>query len=153
MMDTMQESCSSDYLLHGLVRYVFIFFFSSKRRHTRFDCDWSSDVCSSDLVTTMARNGTDFGIRVSGLGDPWFTGPAETPQGLFFPGYGPADANPDIGDSAITETAGLGGFAMAAAPAIVQFVGGTAAEALSYTRAMYEITLAEHPTYRIPLLD
>jgi len=101
----------------------------------------------------MARNGTDFGIRVSGLGDPWFTGPAETPQGLFFPGYGPADANPDIGDSAITETAGLGGFAMAAAPAIVQFVGGTAAEALRYTRALYEITLAENPAYRIPVLD
>src|SRR5207245_7500254 len=102
---------------------------------------------------TMARNGTDFGIRVSGLGDQWFTGPAETPQGLFFPGYGPADANPDIGDSAITETAGLGGFAMAAAPAIVQFVGGTAVEALRYTRAMYEITLAANPAYRMPVLD
>src|SRR5256886_5121996 len=32
-----------------LVRGVFVFFFSSRRRHTRFDCDWSSDVCSSDL--------------------------------------------------------------------------------------------------------
>jgi Protein of unknown function (DUF1116) len=115
--------------------------------------DAAHGVPNSTLVTAMARNGTDFGIRVSGLGDGWFTGPAETPQGLFFPGYGPADANPDIGDSAITETAGLGGFAMAGAPAIVQFVGGTAAEALRYTRLMYEITLAENPAYRIPALD
>jgi hypothetical protein len=101
----------------------------------------------------MARNGTDFGIRVSGLGDQWFTGPAETPHGLYFPGYGPGDANPDIGDSAITETAGLGGFAMGGAPAVVQFVGGTPAEALRYTRLMYEITLGESTVYRIPALD
>jgi hypothetical protein len=107
----------------------------------------------STLVTAMARNGTEFGIRVSGLRGRWFTGPAETPQGLFFPGFGPADANPDIGDSAITETAGLGGFAMGGAPAVVQFVGGTPAEALAYTRLMYEITLGESAAYRLPALD
>src|SRR5438876_8133897 len=129
------------------------FFLNTSMAACKAALDAAHGVPDSTLVTTMARNGTDFGIRVSGLGDPWFTGPAETPQGLFFPGYGPADANPDIGDSAITETAGLGGFAMAAAPAIVQFVGGTAAEALRYTRAMYEITLAENPAYRIPALD
>ncbi len=129
------------------------FFLNASMAACKAALDAAHGVPDSTLVTTMARNGTDFGIRVSGLGDPWFTGPAETPQGLFFPGYGPADANPDIGDSAITETAGLGGFAMAAAPAIVQFVGGTAAEALRYTRAMYEITLAENPAYRIPVLD
>ena len=78
----------------------------------------------SSVVTTMARNGTDFGIRVSGTGDDWFTGPANTPEGLFLGSYGPDDANPDIGDSAITETAGIGGFAMAAAPAIVQLRRG-----------------------------
>jgi Protein of unknown function (DUF1116) len=116
-------------------------------------CDAAHGVPRSSLVTAMARNGTDFGIRVSGLGDRWFTGPAETPVGLYFPGSGPEDANPDIGDSAITETAGLGGFAMAAAPAIVQFVGGAPADALRYTQLMYEITLAEHAAYRIPALD
>jgi hypothetical protein len=115
--------------------------------------DAAHGIADATLVTTMARNGTDFGIRVSGLGDRWFTGPAETPRGLFFPGYGPGDANPDIGDSAITETAGLGGFAMGAAPAVVQFVGGTPAEALGYTRLMYEITLGESTAYRIPVLD
>jgi Protein of unknown function (DUF1116) len=115
--------------------------------------DAAHGVPHSTLVTAMARNGTDFGIRVSGLGDRWFTGPAQTPQGLFFPGFGPEHANPDIGDSAITETAGLGGFAMAGAPAVVQFVGGTPADALRFTRLMYEITLGESAAYRLPTLD
>jgi hypothetical protein len=115
--------------------------------------DAAHGVPRSTLVTAMARNGTDFGIRVSGTGDRWFTGPAETPQGLFFPGFGPEHANPDIGDSAITETAGLGGFAMGGAPAVVQFVGGTPADALRYTRLMYEITAGESAAYRLPALD
>jgi hypothetical protein len=100
----------------------------------------------------MARNGTDFGIRVSGLGERWFTAPASTPDGLYFAGADAGDANPDIGDSAITETAGLGGFAMAAAPAIVQFVGGTPEAALGYTQRMYEITLADNAAYTVPIL-
>jgi len=100
----------------------------------------------------MARNGTDFGIRVSGLGGQWFTAPAEIPKGLWFPGYSDADANPDIGDSAITETAGIGGFAMAAAPAIVTFIGGTPKDAMNATMEMYEITTAEHTTFTIPSL-
>ncbi len=107
----------------------------------------------STIVTTMARNGTEFGIRVSGLGDRWFTGPAGKVQGLFFPGFSEEDANPDIGDSVITETAGIGGFAMAAAPAIVQFVGGSARDAVNSTLKMYEITAAENNTYKIPALD
>jgi len=115
--------------------------------------DAAHGVPRSTLVTAMARNGTDFGIRVSGLGDRWFTAPAETPVGLYFAGFGAADANPDIGDSAITETAGLGGFAMAGAPAIVEFVGGTPADALAATRLMYEITLGESDAYRLPALD
>src|SRR5439155_1068648 len=115
--------------------------------------DPAHGVVGSTLVTTMARNGTDFGIRVSGLGDRWFTAPAETPRGLYFPGFAAGDANPDIGDSAITETGGLGGFAMGGAPAIVQFVGGTPAEALEYTRRMYEITAGESAAYRLPTLD
>lgn len=115
--------------------------------------DAAHGVPGSTLVTTMARNGTDFGIRVSGLGDRWFTGAADTPVGLYFTGFTAADANPDMGDSAITETAGIGGFAMAGAPAIVQFVGGTPAEALGYTQQMYEITLGESAHYRLPALD
>jgi len=107
----------------------------------------------SSVVTTMARNGTDFGIRVSGTGDQWFTGPANTPEGLFLGSYGPDDANPDIGDSAITETAGIGGFAMAAAPAIVRFVGGDVPFALRATQTMYEITVGEHTAYQVPILE
>ncbi len=115
--------------------------------------DAARDIPGSSLVVAMARNGTDFGIQVSGTGSEWFTAPALVPQGLYLAGYGPADANPDIGDSAITETGGLGGFAMAAAPAIVRLVGGTVATALSSTRRMYEITLAEHPVFAVPALD
>ncbi|MGZ4632284.1 MAG: oxamate carbamoyltransferase subunit AllG family protein [Actinomycetes bacterium] len=115
--------------------------------------DAARDVPGSTLVVTMARNGTDFGIQVSGTGDQWFTAPANTPDGLFLGAYGPDDANPDIGDSAITETAGIGGFAMAAAPAIVRFVGGEVSDAIEATQTMYDITLAESPTYQIPVLD
>lgn len=107
----------------------------------------------STLVYTMARNGTEFGIRVSGLGDRWFTAPAEIVDGLYFPGYTSEDANPDIGDSCITETTGIGGFAMAAAIPIVQFVGGTPKDAINYTTQMYEITLAENNAYKVPALN
>lgn len=115
--------------------------------------DAGHGVEGSTLVSTMARNGTDFGIRVSGLGDAWFTAPAQTPRGLYFTGFGDADANPDIGDSTITETAGIGAFAMAAAPAIVTFISGTPRDALDATLEMYEITVAEHPQFTIPALD
>ena len=115
--------------------------------------DPAMNIPNSSVCVTMARNGTDFGIRVSGLGTSWFTGPALVPDALYFPGYTKADANPDIGDSAITETGGWGGFAIAAAPAIVQFVGGTAADALSYTHTMYEICAGESTRYQIPALD
>jgi hypothetical protein len=106
----------------------------------------------STVVTAMARNGVDVGIRLSGTGDAWFTAPALVPDGLYFPGYGPADANPDLGDSAITETAGLGGMAMAAAPAIVRFIGGAAEEAIGTTKRMYTITLARNNDFGIPAL-
>lgn len=115
--------------------------------------DAAHGIAHSTLVTTMARNGTDFGIRVSGLGDRWFTGPSEVPRGLYFPGFTAEDGNPDMGDSAITETAGIGAFAMAGAPAIVTFVGGTVQDAMTSTLEMYEITLAEHEAFRIPALD
>ena len=115
--------------------------------------DAARNVPGSTMVVTLARNGTDFGIQTSGTGDQWFTGPANTPEGLFLGDFGPADANPDIGDSAITETAGIGGFAMAAAPAIVRFVGGDVPMALRATRTMYEITLGEHPAYQVPILE
>ncbi|MGE0060897.1 MAG: DUF1116 domain-containing protein [Xanthobacteraceae bacterium] len=108
----------------------------------------------STVVTTMARNGTDFGIRVSSTGDRWFTGPAQHARGLLFAGFTEADANPDIGDSCITETVGLGGFAMAASPAVVGFLGaGSMADAIAYTRRMTEITIGPNPEWRLPTLD
>jgi hypothetical protein len=112
------------------------------------------DIEGSSVVTAMSRNGTDFGILVSGTGDEWFTAPVKMPEGLYFPGFTADDANPDMGDSTIVETIGLGGFAMAAAPAVAGFVGaGAASEAALTTRAMAEITLAENPEWTIPALD
>jgi hypothetical protein len=114
--------------------------------------DAARDVPGSTLVTVMARNGTEFGVQTAGTGDRWFTAPANTPVGLFLGDYGPEDANPDIGDSAIMETYGVGGFSMAAAPAIVRFVGGTVPDALATTERMYQLTLAENPAMAIPIL-
>lgn len=107
----------------------------------------------STIVTVMARNGTDFGIRLASMPERWFTAPAGQVQGLYFPQYTEKDANPDIGDSTITETAGYGGMAMAAAPAITQFVGGTPQLALQTTLEMYEITFGEHDNLTIPALN
>jgi hypothetical protein len=111
-------------------------------------------IADSTLVTTLARNGTEFGIRVAALGERWLTAPVDTPVGLYFPGFGPDDANPDMGDSAIVETIGLGAMAMAASPSVARFVGvGGVAEALAATEAMQEICAGEHPLFRIPALD
>jgi hypothetical protein len=107
----------------------------------------------SSIVTAMARNGTDFGIQVAGLGDRWFTAPAVVPDVLLFPGFSKDDANPDIGDSSILETVGLGGFVIAGSPAIIQFVGGTVQEAIHRTLSMYDITVGENDAYTIPFLD
>jgi hypothetical protein len=115
--------------------------------------DAAHGIEESTIVTTMARNGTDFGLRVSGLGDRWFTAPAEIPKGLYFPNFQAGDANADIGDSTITETVGIGGFAMAAAPAIVTFVSGTPKDAINTTLEMYEINYTEHKHFTIPQLD
>jgi len=140
----------------GILRFINgndHFFLNLTMPSSKCTVDPAASVQGSSVVTTMARNGTEFGIRVSGLGDSWFTGPAGIVEGLYLPGFSAKDAARDIGDSVITETAGIGGFAMAAAPAIVKFVGGSASDAIRYTRQMYEITVAENEAYQIPNLD
>ncbi|HUK51175.1 MAG TPA: DUF1116 domain-containing protein [Terriglobales bacterium] len=107
----------------------------------------------STIVTVLTRNGTDAAIWVSGLGNQWFVAPAPVPKGVWFPGFTEKDANPDLGDSAITETAGYGGFAMAAAPGIVSWVGGSVAYAVENTQKMYEITYTKNRNFIIPFLD
>lgn len=130
------------------------FFLNFAMAASKACADAAHDIENSTIVTAMARNGVNIGIRVSGLGDRWFTAPAANVKGLYFPGYSEQDANRDIGDSAIMETAGVGGFAIAAAPSIVKFLGaGTYKDAINYTLDMYEINADESKHYRIPNLD
>ncbi len=129
------------------------FFLNLSMPASKATLDAARGIDFSSVCVVMARNGTEFGVQLAGTGDQWFTGKAPVPDALYFPGYTKDDANPDIGDSAITETAGLGGFAIAASPAIVQFVGGTANDAVGYTLQMYEISAGENNIYQIPYLN
>jgi hypothetical protein len=110
-------------------------------------------IAGSSIVTAMARNGVEFGIRISGCGRRWFTAPVVPVEGKFFEGYGPEDANPDIGDSAITEALGLGAFSLAAAPALARYMGLTPARTSEVTNEMYKIVYGEHPLFTLPQLD
>jgi hypothetical protein len=130
------------------------FFLNVAMAAAKATMDTADGIPGCTLVTAMARNGTEFGVRLSALGERWFTAPAQMPRGLYFPGFSAADANADLGDSAIVETLGLGAFAMAASPAVAQFVGvGGLAEARRYTEEMLEITVGRHPHLLLSLLD
>jgi len=129
------------------------FFLNISMALAKVSLDAAHGVAGSSMVTAMSRNGVEFGIRVSGLGDRWFSAPAGAIDGLYFAGYGPADAARDLGDSSITETAGFGGFSMAAAPAIVKFVGGTPEDATANSLRMRHITLGESNVFQLPALD
>jgi hypothetical protein len=129
------------------------FFLNLSMAVSKVSLDPARNIDFSSIVVVMARNGTEFGVQLSGTGDEWFTGPSPIPDALYFQGFSKEDANPDIGDSSITETNGLGGFAIAASPAIVQFVGGNTKDAVNYTMKMYEITSAENNIYKIPYLN
>ncbi|AWX57757.1 MULTISPECIES: DUF1116 domain-containing protein [Brevibacillus] len=169
-----RNNAGTSLLIQALTPYILETEFTKEQKREVFDFVASSDYFSgptwmamckcaldaahgienSTIVTTMARNGVEFGIRVSGMaGNTWFTGPAQKVIGPMFAGYKPEDSGLDIGDSAITETYGIGGFAMAAAPAIVALVGGTVEEAIGFSTTMKEITTAENPNVTIPLLD
>jgi len=128
------------------------FFLNYSMAACKASMDAARNIPGSTLVTVMARNGVEVGIQISSLGDQWFTASAPMIDGVYFPGFSEEDANPDLGDSAITETAGIGAFAMAAALSIVQLVGGTIDDAVNYTKSMGEITLAESKSFNIPLL-
>jgi hypothetical protein len=142
--------------LIGTLKYLAnheVFFLGVAMAAGKAIADPSAGIAHSTVVTAMARNGTEFGIRVSGLGDEWFTAPAPRIEGLYFPGFTADDAGLDMGDSAITETVGWGGFVLGGAPGILRLVGGTPAQAMRYSKEMREITVTEHPTYRIPALN
>ncbi|MHA2366351.1 MAG: DUF1116 domain-containing protein [Candidatus Hodarchaeales archaeon] len=130
-----------------------IFHLNLSMPHSKLIADVAREIEYCSLIVALARNGTDTGIQVSALGRQWFASPALSVEGLYFPGYGPEDACPDLGDSTISETIGIGGFCMASAPAIVNFVGSSAIEAIRRTELMYEITTSSNPAFTIPALD
>ena len=145
-------------MLRDVIRFITTnndqFFLNFAMAANKSAADAAHGIPYSTIVTAMARNGVEIGIRVSSLGDRWFTAPAAAVKGLYFSGYTEADANRDIGDSAIMETGGVGGMTIAAAPAIVRFLGaGTYKDALGFTADMYEITHGESEQYTIPNLD
>lgn len=129
------------------------FFLNLSMPAAKVTLDAARNIENSSIVIAMTRNGTDFGLQLAGTKDSWFVGKALVPDALYFSGFTKDDANPDIGDSSITETAGLGGFAIAASPAIVQFVGGSATDAVNYTMTMYEIAYGENNIYQVPYLN
>ena len=129
------------------------FFLNISMANSKAQLMAAENVPYSSMVTAMGRNGVEFGIRTSGTGEQWFTAPALPVEGLLFPGFTHEDAAPDLGDSVITETSGVGGFAMAASPAIVQFVGGTPADALANTKQMLHITLGRNNGLTLPPLN
>lgn len=139
--------------IEDLIGHNEVWFVNLSMPAAKATLDAARDIPHSSVVTVMSRNGYEFGIQVAGLPGRWFTGPAQKVRGKYFPGFTEEDASPDIGDSVITETAGIGGFAMAAAPAIVGFVGGTVDLAIELTLKMYEITVAEHRYYQIPFFN
>ena len=158
ILSPLADSCSDLGLLRECLRFMTAnndqFFLNFAMAANKSAADAAHNIPYSTIVTAMARNGVNIGIRVSGLGDRWFTAPAAEVRGLYFSGFTAADANRDIGDSAIMETGGVGGMTIAAAPAIVKFLGaGKYRDALDYTDSMYEITWGEQEQYAIPNLD
>ena len=158
IVGTLAEQAGDAVTLREVLRFLTVnndqFFLNFAMAANKASADAACGIEYSTMVTAMARNGVEIGIRVSGLGDQWFTAPAAEVQGLYFAGFTKEDANPDIGDSAIMETGGVGGFAIAAAPAIVRFLGaGTYNDAVRYTMDMYEIALSESEQFTIPNFD
>ncbi|TCC62319.1 DUF1116 domain-containing protein [Kribbella pittospori] len=116
--------------------------------------EWAGEVRESSIVTTMARNGTTYGVRLAGSGDDWFLAPSPPIQdALYYPGFGPETSAPDIGDSAVLELVGLGGPAAANSPAVAGFLGGRMSHAIAATRSMQRICAGESPRFRLPILD
>lgn len=130
-----------------------VFFLGPMMAAAKAIADPAHGIPFSTVVTAMARNGTEFGIQVSGLDGEWFTAPAPRVEGILFPGYRQEDAGLDMGDSAITETVGFGAFVLGGAPGILSLVGGTVAQAVAYTQEMRQITVGTHPDYRLPAFD
>ena len=157
MMPSLIRSCSETTVLKECIEYLTSadqFSLCISMAAAKVSADAAKGVPYSTIVTAMARNGVEFGIKVSGLDEQWFTGPANKVEGLYFSSeWSDLDSVLDLGDSAIMETVGLGGHVQAAAPALQQFVGGSMARAVELTDEMRQITCGTIDAYRIPNLD
>ena len=154
LSEVVESRANLTQIMHFLTWNNDQFFLNFAMAANKACADAAHGIEHSTMVTAMARNGVEIGIRVSGLGDRWFTAPAAEVAGAYFPGFTAEDANKDIGDSAIMETGGIGGMAIATAPAIVRFLGaGKYRDAVNYTTSMYEITLSEQDQYAMPDMD
>jgi hypothetical protein len=150
------ESCLEKKEIARITRFLAEtehFFFHLGMAAGKVSTDAMSGIELSSIVTAIARNGVEVGIRVSGTGDQWFIGPAAEIDGVYFPGYGPENAEADIGDSAIMEVIGLGAFAMGASIPMAYAVGGTSQDAIRYQESMGNITIDRHPAFKVPALD
>lgn len=105
----------------------------------------------STLVSAMAFSCRGFAIKLAGLGGQWFEGPPPIHQGKLFTGHTDDEITWMGGESPITETVGLGGFAQACALSLQEYQGGSPDVMIQRNKEMYSITHGENPDYRIPL--
>lgn len=154
-LDLSKTSVTQDHIRQTLdfVSKTSQFFLNYSMVSCKAIMDAAHGIAYSTVVTATARNGTETGLRVSGLGQQWFRAKSDLPKGLFFPGYKQEDACPDIGDSAITETAGFGGCSFAASPALTLLAGGSVDDAVRYSKEMYEVTVTQNPALSLPALN
>jgi hypothetical protein len=130
------------------------FFLNLTMAAVKATMDAAHGIPYSTIVTAMSRNGVDFMLRVGGLGDNWLVAPVvPMDEAVYYTGYSVADAAGDIGDSAIIETCGLGGMAIAAAPTMAAFVGGSLTYEIAVVQELQTITTAAHKKFSLPAMD
>ncbi len=162
-----------DHIIHHRLLFLSLSMASAKAM-----TDWASNIDYSTIVVTMARNGVEFGIRVSGLGNEWFTAPAPrafmrsfVPLGTGvqpwardfglvsiskeedkkIPRWTLDSAGLDMGDSAITETVGWGATTLANQLGFLPIVGCSLEQALELTHEVRQLSVSSSTNYAIPI--
>ncbi len=126
------------------------FFLRLSMAAAKATADAARNIERSSVVTAMVFNCKGFAIRVSGLGDTWFNGPYPSVQAKLFEGHNEDEITWMGGESIITETIGLGGFAQAGAPALQNYQGGSYEPMIARNKELYQIVVGENPSLLIP---